>query len=147
MRVQLMMLGTICALCAGCSEEGIPKRLRSGVQFDIHRVVDEAGPNTKELADPVTGDLLQLETPPVIAAENVTSARVVAGDTGHVRFEVSVDGEGATKLKAATAEVGDRLAVVVDGKIVTAPVINSTVSSAFSIEGAYTREDWEALLE
>jgi preprotein translocase subunit SecD len=80
-------------------------------------------------------------TPPISVAESE-----VAGDVARVKLAIP-DGAGArTFCWLSEANVGKPFAVVLDGRVLTAPVINEPICGGHGvISGEFTREDTQEL--
>ena len=144
----LILLFALPPLCfLGCAAEPNQTKLKPGTTFELHAVAAQGDGNTKPLADPESGAILNLVTPPIITAANVDTASVTTDVNGNVIFNVNVDNPGAIKLQAATAAPGNQLAVVVNGKIASAPVIRAQIGSQFQITGSASQADWEKIVQ
>jgi preprotein translocase subunit SecD len=97
--------------------------------------------------DPATGRLLSetfyaVQRQRVITGRDLRSASPSQGQLGQpvVAFRLSAD--GAQRFGEATgANVGRGLAIVLDGKIVSAPRINSRITDSGIIEGNFTQQE------
>ena len=113
----------------------------------------EAGkdtPNARSLpfADEVEPFLA--EPFPCLTEEEVLKAEVVKNpDRNAPRIEVTLTDEGAKYFaKTTQLSIGKRLAIVVKGKVVAAPVIHSTISGGkAAIEGSFSFEEAEEIVE
>lgn len=125
-------------LClAGCADpsDEVPVKLGAGTTFEIHSVCAEATETSQAAKDPITGEELFLVTPPIITAADITSIkRIDAGEAGAAQFTVTAD--AANRMTAATAQQTGRLAMVVNGKLVSAPKILAQISSPFHVAGS-----------
>ena len=91
--------------------------------------------------DPVTEQLL-LEKRNKIEGKHVKKAFPDQGSTGVVRVELSNSGGKLMRnLTAPMTKGSDRLAIVLDGEIKSAPVVQATLSSIFVIEGMGDAEE------
>ena len=91
--------------------------------------------------DPVTEQLL-LEKRNKIEGKHVKKAFPDQGSTGVVRVELSNSGGKLMRnLTAPMTKGSDRLAIVLDGEINSAPVVQATLSSNFIIEGIGDAEE------
>jgi len=91
--------------------------------------------------DPVTEQLL-LEKRNKIEGKHVKKAFPDQGSTGVVRVELSNSGGKLMRnLTAPMTKGSDRLAIVLDGEINSAPVVQATLSSIFVIEGMGDAEE------
>ena len=70
----------------------------------------------------------------------------VGFDQGGFLISVVLDGPGGDKMfKLTGAHVRERMAIIVDGKVVSAPQINGQFGSNFQITGSFKREEAERL--
>ena len=54
---------------------------------------------------------------------------------------------GARKMQAATeGNIGKRMAILIDGVVVSAPVVNSVLSESAVVEGHLTRQEAERIV-
>lgn len=141
-----IVVGVSFCLC-GCVDEQPRTKLRPGVTFELHTVASAPSANTHPLNDPQTGMQLHLVDPPLITARNISTASVKLDEYHSVMLDVAVDSVGATTLAAATATPGMRIAIVVDGEIVSAPTVLTPIGSAFRVSGSNSQSDWERLVE
>lgn len=76
-----------------------------------------------------------------VSGRDLKTARVQKGRLGSPVIAFSLTPEGAPKFGALTgANVGRRLAIVLDNKIVSAPNINSQITDEGVIEGTFTSQ-------
>ena len=136
-----------CLSLVGCVDEQAAMKLRPGVKLELYVVSDSETNATKPLKDADRDEMLHLVTPPIITGKDVTAASVVTDEVGSVSLSVKVDNAGAKRLEAATAVMGGRIALVIDGNMVNAPVVHAQISSKFMTSSAYTEADWKALIE
>jgi SecD/SecF fusion protein len=92
---------------------------------------------------------LLLRKEPVVTGEDLARALVGRGDRG-LQVEVWLKGPGGQKMEDFTNEGNkdwniqherDRLAVVLDGDVKTAPTVESRLGSYFRITGNFTRKE------
>ncbi len=85
-------------------------------------------------------DTLVLEAEPVLTGDKLTNASVGFDNYGQSIVEVQFDKEGATIFDAVTFKnIGRRLAIVLDGKVHSAPVIRDRIPSGRGqISGNFT---------
>lgn len=90
-----------------------------------------------------TGDWFVLESPVLLSGHHITKARPSSGRTS---FEIVVlidfDGEGARKFAQITGNhIGEHLAILLDDRVQSAPVINSQIFNTAMIEGNFSFEE------
>jgi preprotein translocase subunit SecD len=79
----------------------------------------------------------------IVTNGDISQSRVVPGDRPS-RFGVGVEfnAEGAAKMRQATgSHVGRPLAILIDGDVVTGPVLRSPIGSSALISGDYTKAE------
>ena len=83
----------------------------------------------------------------VITGRDLKNARPsVSGETGLPDIQFSLTPTGAQKFGQATGEnVGRRLAVILDGTVESAPVINSRITDQGIIQGSFSQEEADTL--
>ena len=145
----LTLAGSLMVLCClGCADKAVQTTLKPDTTFAIHTVAAEQGEDTKSLTDPDSGDVLNLAASPVITATNVLTATVTSDGNGSACLEVTVDEPGAAQLRTVTAVSGKQIAIVVNGRIASAPTIRTPIDNAFQLSGgAFTRTDWEQIVQ
>ena len=90
-----------------------------------------------------TGEWYVLESPVLLSGNHITKARPSSGSTS---FEIVVlidfDGEGSRKFAQITGNhIGEHLAILLDDKVQSAPVINSQIFGTAMIEGNFSFEE------
>jgi hypothetical protein len=108
--------------------------------FGIHRVVtrDFVGALTKKLKD----EDVHIDPSPQITSRDIERAFVIAVQGG---FEVALEftPEGSTRFTAFTTQcVGSRTAIVVEGILVSSPLISQPISGgAANISGSFSIDE------
>ncbi len=90
-----------------------------------------------------TGNWYVLESPVLLSGNHITKARPSSGSTS---FEIVVlidfDSEGTRKFAQITGNhIGEHLAILLDDKVQSAPVINSQIFGTAMIEGNFSFEE------
>ncbi len=102
--------------------------------------------DTNDNTGETTTEQLLLEKRNKIEGKHVKKASPDSGSAGVVRVELS--GSGGKLMRNLTAPMtkgSDRLAIVLDGKVSSAPVVQATLSSIFVIEGVGDAEECKNL--
>jgi hypothetical protein len=92
---------------------------------------------------------IYLHSEPVVSNSDIVQAQVVEGGGGWATFGVSITfgAEGARKmLRATESHIGQPLAILVDGEVVSAPVVRSPITTSALISGSYTRAEAERIV-
>lgn len=101
----------------------------------------------QEQRDPATGRLLDqtfyaVQKRRVVTGRDLRSAQPSQGQLGQPVVLFRLSAEGARMFGEATgANIGRGLAIVLDGKIVSAPAINSRITDSGIIEGNFTQQE------
>jgi len=87
----------------------------------------------KPVSLPATGEEFFLHTDAVLSNADIASARVVAHG-GEPAVEITLTPEGGERFARVTEEhVMKRMAIVVDGKLVAAPIIRAAIPGGKAI--------------
>ena len=94
-----------------------------------------------------TGGWYVVESPVLLTGQNIDDARP---STGNTSFEIVVlmdfDSEGENKFAKITGDhIGEHLAILLDDKVQSAPVINTQIRGNAVIEGSFTFQEAEYL--
>jgi preprotein translocase subunit SecD len=85
---------------------------------------------------------------PILTGRDLKSARVGSGPQGEPTVQFSLKGEAAGRFKRETARhIGRRLAIVLDGRVTSAPVIEEAVGGEVQIRGRFTGAQAEELAQ
>lgn len=88
----------------------------------------------REFALPETGELIWLHLTPVITNADIAEASVVIEPDGSPSVRVDFTAEGEAAIRVATKQHMDRpLAIIVDGQIVSAPIIRWEIGASATI--------------
>ncbi|HUK12211.1 MAG TPA: protein translocase subunit SecD [Thermoanaerobaculaceae bacterium] len=94
----------------------------------------------------VSHDYYLLKRASVITGRDLRNARRSQDQYGQPAVSFSLNPEGARKFGAYTgAHVGDQMAIVLDNKVRSAPVIHSQINDSGIIEGSFTVQGAEDL--
>lgn len=81
-------------------------------------------------------------------SEDIAEARVGVDASFNPAIDILFTKEGARKMEALTEKHRDKpLAILIDGKVVSAPVIRDTVSARAQITGRFTKDEVEKLVK
>lgn len=83
-----------------------------------------------------------MERGSVVTGADVTSARVVDAGGGRYSVSVSFSAAGSNRLAESTRiHMGRPVAIVLNGRVVAAPVVRSMIRDGAVISGSFTREE------
>jgi SecD/SecF fusion protein len=108
----------------------------------LEQALDGTVPSGYELAEEEDGTPLLLDTEGSLTGAILSDAWVEAGELGLPHVSFSLNREGAKAFGRLTgANINKRLAIVLDGKVQSAPVIQSRITDAGQITGRFTSEE------
>ena len=118
------------------------------VRFEVRLAETTPGPGLREARIAGTERVIYLHDEIVVSNGDIDRAEMLPGRDG-LQFVVGVHftPEGARKMNAATQNHIDRpIAILVDGEVVMAPTVRSTIGDSAEINGNYTREQAERIV-
>ena len=108
----------------------------------IQQALDDSAPSGFKLAEDETGTPLLLDAEGTLTGSILSDAWVDAGELGLPVVSFRMNKEGAKAFGRLTgANIGKRLAIVLDGTVQSAPTIQSRITDAGQISGRFTREE------
>jgi hypothetical protein len=116
--------------------------LRAAVRFEVRLAELRPVPGliVAQVAD--SGRMIYLHPETIVTNDDI--AQSWATEDGPDRFGVSVEllEAGAQRMRQATAaHIGRPVAILIDGQVVTAPVVRSAIGNSAMITGNFTRAD------
>jgi preprotein translocase subunit SecD len=123
-------------------------RVQAAVRFEARLAEDQpiAGLVVAQIAD--SGRLIYLHPEIVVSNDDIARSWVV--DDGSGRFTVAVEllPSGAERMRQATrGHIGRPMALLVDGRVVAAPVVRSAIGDAAEINGLFTRAEADRIAD
>ena len=116
-------------------------KLASDSQRLLQQAIDGKVPPGFTLAQDEQGSPLLLDNEGALTGAILADAWVEPGELGLPEVSFRMNTEGAKKFGRLTgANINRRLAIVLDGKVQSAPVIQSRITDAGRITGRFTRE-------
>lgn len=154
MKNLVLLLG--CLLVFNVLAANAPKAAKL-VGFEIRAVVDGTSTNAEELVlirQTVSGQIAQerlfIEKKVLLNNSFIKNAKVQSNiTTGEAEIGVTLTKAGAKRLAQVTREhVGTRLAILLDGKICSAPVVQAEITGGvISIPGSFSQAEATAIAE
>jgi TonB family protein len=94
-----------------------------------------------------TGQTIYLETSALVTAADVAQARLLDAGSGRFSVDVTFRDEASQRMSRATAaHVGKPVAILLDGRVVAAPVVRSPIGRSAGLTGNFTRPQAEAIV-
>jgi len=124
---------------SACSE-------KENIALEFRIAEEESAPNLTEMVFEPTGKIFYLHDKVLIDQSDIESA-VVTIQNGHPAVELILTSKGTKKFEVLTAQnVGKRCGMVVDGKLLSAPIIRDTISGGRAIiSGIFTESEAETI--
>jgi hypothetical protein len=120
----------------------------AAVKFEVRLAETAPAPGLKEAKLAGTERRVYLHGETVVSNEDVARAELIPGDTSSQFFISIIFNEtGARKMRAATeGHIGRPVAVLIDDEVVIAPAIRSIIDGAAVINGNYSKERAERIV-
>ena len=124
------------------------RTLQAAVRFEVR--LAEAQPAPGLIVARVAGSerLVYLHPEPILTNDDIAQSWVLEDEPN--RFGVSVHflEAGAQRMRQATANhVGRPVAILIDGEVVTAPIVRGAISDSAVISGNYTRVEADRIVD
>jgi antitoxin (DNA-binding transcriptional repressor) of toxin-antitoxin stability system len=119
----------------------------AAVRFEVRLAEDSPAPGLRE-AKVGSDRSVYLHDEVIVTNGDIAVARVVPGQ-GPSEYSVGIEFKpaGAEKMRAATGNhIGKLLAILLDGRVVMAPVLRSPISASARITGNFTRPQAERIV-
>jgi len=115
--------------------------------LEVHLAESAPGPGLSEAMAPGSGEKIYLHPETVITSADVASARVIPGDrAGTFNVGIMLTSDGSARMEQATkAHLNKPLAMLVNGRVVSAPILRSAIRRSAVITGDLTRAEADAL--
>ena len=115
------------------------------VSVRILPALTDAQPGYAEMTDP-EGQVYYVGTEPIVTESDVVAAECKDDRFGRHTVVIDLSDDGAQRLLDFTKNhIGQHLAILVDGGLMSAPMVNSAVSHTAVITGDFTRERAEEI--
>jgi len=122
--------------------------LLAAVRFEVRLAEDKPIQGLVVAQVPDSGRVIYLH--PEIVVSNDDIAQSWVSQDGSDRFNVAIQllPSGADRMRQATAmHVGRPVAILIDGRVVMAPVVRSPISDSAVITGNFTRAEAERITD
>jgi len=129
---------------AGQPAAGVTAQANRPAPFQVQLVVDEPGENSEPMTNNAGGGTLQVQKTPLVDHTAIRSVSVTKNpSSGTQEINVEFSEEGKELFAAVTKEnINKRLAIVLNGKLYSAPMIRSEISGGRAqITGNFTETE------
>ncbi len=144
----LVALAALAAALLWNMHSPLVREVHAAVNFEVRLAEDHPAPGLQAAKISGSGQVIYLHDEVVVANGDVERAEVAPGSSP-AEFNVSVEltAAGGEKMRSITERnIGKRLAILLDGQVVMAPVIRSPISSSAMITGRFTRAEAERIV-
>ena len=122
--------------------------LLAAVRFEVRLAEDQPIPGltVAQVAD--SGRLIYLHPEIVVSNDDIAQSWVLQDGAGRFGVAVALLPSGAERMRqATTSHQGRPVAILIDGSVVTAPVVRSPIGDSAVISGDYTRAEADRIAE
>ena len=122
--------------------------LQAAVRFEVRLADTQPGPGLREAQIEGSAKVIYVYDESIVTNDDVAESRVVAGDAPSTfGVEVQLTAIGARKMREATEpHVGKPVAVLIDGRVVMAPVVRAPIGGLALISGRFTQAEAERIV-
>lgn len=132
----------------GCSHTAATRPLHPKAKLEICHVADSPLPGSTRATDPSDGSELFLISPPLIDSADIAGVTWSETGDGHGALTINTTPAGAAKLSAATSKlIDERVALVVNGRVIAAPSIHAPVGESFQVQSGVIDQEGERLVK
>ena len=121
--------------------------VQAAVRFEVRLVEKDPAPGLKA-ANLEGGGTVYLHGEVVVTNSDIEQAKAIPRpERSDFIVSITFTPAGAGKMRAATERnIGKRMAILIDGVIACAPVVNSVLNEAAVIEGHLTKQEAERIV-
>ena len=122
--------------------------LQAAIRFEVRLAEDHPTAGLREARIAGSDRVVYVYQEAIVTNSDIAHSSVVQGD-GPSRFWVDVqfNAAGTQKMRQATANhVGRPVAILIDGDVVTAPIVRSLIGTSAVISGDYTKAEAERIV-
>ena len=143
-RLLILTFGAIVLPLIGHATQA-PRDAARPAGFELRLAQEIPGEGLSEAIVEHTDKKIYLFKEALITGKDLIEARVVE-DEALFRVDVVFTPEAAQRMARASQEhIGKPIAIMVDGKVLSAPIVRSMFSDRAAIAGSFTREEAESL--
>ena len=124
------------------------REVYAAVNFEVRLAEDQPAPGLLEAKVSGSDRSVYLHNDVIVSNGDISRAAVIPGSSPS-QFNVSVEfsSAGGEKMRSATeGHLGKMLAILLDGQVVMAPTIRSSISSCAVITGKFTKAEAERIV-
>jgi hypothetical protein len=122
--------------------------VQGAVRFEARLAEDKPAPGLREAKVSGSSRSVYLHDEVIVDNGDIAEAQVVQGSSpSQYAVDIKFNASGAEKMRAATGKnIGNHLAILLDGQVVMAPVIRSPIGASALITGNFTKAQAERIV-
>ena len=148
-RMPLVVLGAVASVIVALVIAGSQVWWRAGgtvqaaVRFEVRLAEDQPAAGLEAARVARSSRVVYLHRDVIVTNADIARSTVVPGAApSQFSIDVQLNAAGAQKMRQATTNhIGKPVAIVIDGDVVSAPIVKSPIGGAAVIGGDYTRAD------
>jgi preprotein translocase subunit SecD len=115
---------------------------QSTVKFEVRRAEGKPAAGLTEAKVGSTNEKVYLHQEIELSNEDIAAAKAIADKSQGNVIEVDLTRQGQEKMaKLTKAHLGKPLAIMIDGKVIAAPVVHAVINSKAVISGNFSKEE------
>jgi len=123
--------------------------LQAAIRFEVRMAESNPAPGLQKAKVADSSRYVYLHNEVVVSNNDIAAVQVVeAGGPSQYGISVKLNATGADKMRRATeAHIGKPLAILLDGQVIMAPVVRSSVGGAAMLTGHYTKPEAQRIAD
>jgi preprotein translocase subunit SecD len=140
--IRYVFVASALAVVVGCAGQPSTSAIPVRIEFRIAHDAPAEGLTEATFFELTNQRTCYLEAAIIASNADVKSARATTDEAGRPAVDVTFRPSGAESMgKATTANIGKRMAIIMDGEVIAAPRIQATVTDAALISGVASKEE------
>jgi hypothetical protein len=120
--------------------------LQAAVRFEMRLAETQPAPGLVAIDVPSRSETIYVHPEAIVSNPDVASAVTIPGTGAAFGVRITFSSAGAEKIQRATmSHVGKPVAILIDGKVVAAPVVRGPIQNEAQITGNFSREEAERI--
>lgn len=138
----IVLAGSAAAVMAALPLDLRAVALQGGTSLEVRLAELQPEAGLIEASVQGSNDKVYLQPGAIVTSADVTSARVIDAGGGHYSVSLTFGTPGSTRLAESTRiHIGRPVAILLNGKVIAAPVLRGAIRDSAVITGNYTREE------
>ena len=148
-----LVAAVLVVLCAaGCKTHPHNVNNAKPVPIGVHEVVSCIAVNSTLLIDPRTSQKFCIDSEAIVTEKNIRGAQAGYSSRNEPVVFLYLDRSGGDRMYEATQRISarrdnGRMAILVDGNLLTVPVVKNAIKDSILIEGGFTERSAQDLAD